>query len=295
MTQEFGDDKLRRKFLFIIFLGVVFGILLAFWGYFHFVLSKHVTTDNAYVGSEVAQVTSLVSATVETVHFKDTDVVNAGDVLVTLDCTDAKHALAKMQAEYEKAHADYERTLLDCKRRAALSQSGSVSDEEVTTASNLNKISAAVLESVKVSLDQAKLDLERTIVKAPISGRIAKRQVQLGQRVTSGTPLMSIVPLDQFHVNANFKETQILKIKEGQDVTMTTDLYGKSVVFHGKIVGFSGGTGAAFAVIPAQNATGNWIKVVQRLPVRISLDPEELKQHPLQVGLSVNVDVFVGP
>jgi len=104
---------------------------------------------------------------------------------------------------------------------------------------------------------------------------------------------MSVVPIQSLHVNANFKEVQLKKVKVGQPVELTADFWGSSVVFHGKVVGIAGGTGAAFAVIPAQNATGNWIKVVQRLPVRIELNSAELREHPLQVGLSMQVDINI--
>ena len=135
------------------------------------------------------------------------------------------------------------------------------------------------------------IDLERTIVRAPIDGVVSKRQVQVGQKVQPGAMLMVIVPLQAAYVDANFKEVELAHVRAGQKATLTSDLYGSKVVYHGRVVGFSGGTGAAFALVPAQNATGNWIKVVQRLPVRIALDPKELAAHPLSVGLSMNADV----
>jgi membrane fusion protein (multidrug efflux system) len=128
---------------------------------------------------------------------------------------------------------------------------------------------------------------------APVTGYIAQRTVQVGQRVSPGTPLMSVVPLEQVWVDANFKEWQLRHIRVGQPVELTADVYGASVVYHGKVVGFTPGTGSALALLPAQNATGNWIKVVQRLPVRIEIPPAELEKHPLRVGLSMNVDVNV--
>ena len=131
------------------------------------------------------------------------------------------------------------------------------------------------------------------MIRAPIDGVIAKNNVEVGQRVESGAQLMTVVPIQSAYVNANFKEGQLRKMHIGQEAILTSDLYGGGVKFHGHIVGLAGGTGAAFAVIPAQNATGNWIKVVQRLPVRIALDPKELADHPLRVGLSMNVDVDI--
>ena len=145
--------------------------------------------------------------------------------------------------------------------------------------------------------DQAQVDLDRTTVRAPVDGVIAKRSVQIGQRVAAGAPLMSVVPVQQIYVDANFKEGQLGKVRVGQQVELKSDLYGSDVIYKGTVAGFSGGSGSAFAAIPAQNATGNWIKVVQRLPVRIQLDPAELEKHPLRVGLSmdVSVDTRTGP
>ena len=141
---------------------------------------------------------------------------------------------------------------------------------------------------------QAELDLSRTVIRAPADGVIAKNVIEVGQRVQAGAPLMVVVPIQAAYVDANFKEVQLRKVHVGQPVTLTSDLYGGKVKFHGRVTGFSGGTGSAFAVIPAQNATGNWIKVVQRLPVRIELDPRELAKHPLRVGLSMTADIDVG-
>jgi membrane fusion protein (multidrug efflux system) len=126
---------------------------------------------------------------------------------------------------------------------------------------------------------------------APVTGYVAKRSVQVGQRVSPGTPLMAIVPLDGVWVDANYKESQLRNMRIGQPVTLTADVYGGKVKYHGRVVGFSAGTGSAFASLPAQNATGNWIKIVQRLPARIQLDQKELAAHPLRIGLSMDVDV----
>jgi len=138
---------------------------------------------------------------------------------------------------------------------------------------------------------EAYLALLRTTIRAPVSGYIAKRSAQAGQVVAAGTPLMAVVPLNDIWVDANFKERQLKKIKPGQSVVLKADVYGSSVIYHGRVAGFSGGTGSAFSLLPAQNATGNWIKVVQRLPVRIIMDAKELKSHPLRIGLSMEVVV----
>jgi membrane fusion protein (multidrug efflux system) len=147
--------------------------------------------------------------------------------------------------------------------------------------------------SARAKLEQAKLDLSRTIIRAPVDGVVSRRQVQVGQRVQAGAQLMTVVPIGQVYVDANFKEVQLAKVAPGQPVELESDLYGGDVVYHGKVAGFSGGTGSAFSLIPAQNATGNWIKVVQRVPVRITLDPKELAEHPLRVGLSMEATIDV--
>ena len=139
--------------------------------------------------------------------------------------------------------------------------------------------------AAKVALDRAKLDLDRTVIRAPMDGIVAQNTAQVGQRVQAGAALMTVAPIAQAYVNANFKESQLEGVHPGQEVTLTSDLYGSDVVFHGHVVGLGGGTGSAFSLIPAQNATGNWIKVVQRLPVRIALDPQELAEHPLARGI----------
>ena len=137
------------------------------------------------------------------------------------------------------------------------------------------------------------LALQRTELLAPIDGYVAKRSVQLGQRVAAGAPLMSLVALDRVWIEANFKESQLQRLRIGQAVNLQADVYGTKVQYHGRVEGLGAGTGAAFALLPAQNATGNWIKVVQRVPVRITLDAAELVDHPLRVGLSMQAQVDV--
>ncbi len=149
------------------------------------------------------------------------------------------------------------------------------------------------MQRAAANVRAAYLSYARSALPAPVTGYVAKRSVQVGQRVAAGAPLMAVVPLDQVWVDANFKEVQITHMRIGQPVTLHADVYGTDVEYHGKVAGFSAGTGSAFSLLPAQNATGNWIKVVQRLPVRIALDPQQLKDHPLRIGLSMNVTVDV--
>jgi len=283
----------KRRTLFRL-LGIVLVVcVLAYGTYYLLYATNHVTTDNAYVGAEIADITPSTGGTVKEIDAIDTQQVKAGDVLVVLDDTDAKLMLARVEADAAKAQAELSRTLTDHNRRVALAHSGSVSGEELSNADNAYKAAQAAFDAAKADADQARVDLERTVVRAPIDGVVAKRQVELGQRVSAGTPLLSIVPTDKMHVDANFKEVQLRHVKIGQPVRLTADLYGDSVTYHGRVAGIAGGTGSAFAIIPSQNASGNWIKVVQRLPVRIALDGNELKQHPLQVGLSMQVDIDV--
>ena len=275
--QHIARKIAERKKAFTV-LGVAVAVFAAaFVLYWVLYGSRYVSTDNAYTATEVAQVTPEVDGTIKAVNVVDTNSVKAGDVLVEIDPRD-------MQVMYDKAKANYDRAKIDFDRRKALSASGSVSADELTRSEN-------ELAQTSASFREASLNLERTTIKAPIDGVIAKRQVQLGQRVRAGTPLMVVVPLHDLHVDANFKESELEKIRVGQQVRLTADLYGSRVEYHGVVDGFSGGTGAAFAAIPAQNATGNWIKVVQRVPVRIRLQPEELAANPLSVGVSMHVRV----
>jgi len=348
-----GKPSSNRGPMFMIFGGVVV-LAGAAWGAYTLIEGgKVVSTDNAYVNASAAQVTPLVSAPVVEADINDTKFVHKGDVLVVLDNSDAKLALASAQAQLaqvqrqvgtyytndatlkaqedastagiENAQANLEKAQKAYDDRKALAGTGAVSGEDITTAkAALDQAEAAVatakaqaqaavgnrasnaalipdasatenpqVKAAQVRVDQAQLDLDRTVIRAPISGVIARNTVQVGQRVQVGQVLMSVVPIDQAYVDANFKEVQLKKVRVGQPVEMTADVYGSSVKFHGRVQGLSGGTGSAFSIIPAQNATGNWIKVVQRLPVRITLDPRELKSHPLRVGESMTAKIDV--
>ncbi|MDE2466536.1 MAG: efflux RND transporter periplasmic adaptor subunit [Alphaproteobacteria bacterium] len=223
---------------------------------------------------------------------------------------------AAAQADVAARQADLVRARQDYRRRAGLSKTGAVSADEITAArqayatASANLIAAQRKEAAlsalvgdtdvahnptvlaaKAALDKARLDLERTVIRAPMSGVVAQKQIQVGQHVDIGARLMSVVPISKVYVDANFKESQLDGVRIGQSATLTSDLYGSGVTFHGLVAGLSGGTGSAFAVIPAQNATGNWIKVVQRLPVRIEIDRQDLVKHPLRVGLSMSVTI----
>ena len=247
-----------------------------------------------------------------------------------VNISQAQTAMNEVQSQIESAKIALLAAQSDYQRRAALMASQAVSQEEVqhaadtvkkaqaqldaavakqatarsavvtaqaqrnVTIANLGKndvLSQPAVQTAIANIQTAWLNLNRTQIVAPIDGQIAKRGVQLGQKISAGTPLMVIVPLHDLWVDANFKESQIKDIHLGQAVNLTSDIYGKEVVYHGKVIGLSAGTGSAFSVLPAQNATGNWIKVTQRLPVRIALDSKELQQHPLRVGLSMHAEL----
>jgi membrane fusion protein (multidrug efflux system) len=210
-----------------------------------------------------------------------------------------------------QAQSDYE-------RRARLARTGAVSGEDLQHARDAVRAAQAALaaaeqrlaanrawvanttvatnpkvQSAAAAVHAAYLTYARTILPAPVSGFVAKRDVQLGEHVSPGMPLMSVVPLNQVWVDANFKETQLTDMRVGQSVRLTSDLYGSNVVYRGRVIGFGAGTGSAFALLPPQNATGNWIKIVQRVPVRIAIDPKQLAAHPLQIGLSMRAYVDI--
>ena len=254
--------------------------------------------------------------------------LDPADARIALELADAKlgkavrevrglfATTAQLQATVDQRAADVARAAEDVKRREALSASGAVSAEDLqhardalSAARSAEMAARRELDATRARIDRTKvashpdvlaasaqvhdsyLELSRTQLPSPVSGFVAKRAVQLGQRVAPGAALMAVVPLDQLWVDANFKEPQIAAMRIGQPATLTADVYGRKVVYHGTVVGFGAGTGSAFALLPAQNATGNWIKIVQRLPVRIALDPRELAEHPLRIGLSMLVDV----
>ena len=224
----------------------------------------------------------------------------------------------QLRAEIVDREVSLQRAQRDYQRRTGLLSDGAVSSEEFQhTEEDVTEIRATLeaareqLNATRAQIDgttvatnpevlaaaaavrDAWLALRRTRVTSPVSGVVARRTVQVGQRVAAGTPLMGVVPLDTVWVDANFKEVQLRDVRVGQPVTLRADVYGGSAVYHGKVVGLSAGTGSAFALLPAQNASGNWIKIVQRLPVRVQLEPRELRAHPLRIGMSVTVDVDI--
>ncbi len=326
----------RKRLLLILALVVVIAAAgyLAYWllwGRFH------ITTEDAYVGGNVVSVSPQVNGTVVSIHAEDTDRVAAGDLLVTLDDTDARVALEQAKANLaqtvrevrrlfdqadqldatvtlrkaslEQARRDYQRarelkqvrgiSTQDFQHAETALETARASYQEARhqLAASRAAVAGTTLEDhpqvlrAEADLRQAWLRLQRTRILAPTDGYVAQRGVQVGQEVQPGGKLMAVVPLDQVWVDANYKETELTHVRIGQPVELTADLYGDDHVYHGKVAGLAAGTGNAFALLPAQNATGNWIKVVQRVPVRIRLDGDDLRDFPLRVGLSMEVTV----
>ncbi|PMS23994.1 EmrA/EmrK family multidrug efflux transporter periplasmic adaptor subunit [Trinickia dabaoshanensis] len=327
----------RRKRLIALLAAAVVVGGAAYSAYYFAYGRYYEATDDAYVSGNLVQLTPQVTGTVVAVNADDTQIVKAGDSVVTLDPADAKIALANAEAglgqtvrrvsglyvdnDFYAANvaqrtSDLNRASDDLRRRLAVSGTGAVSAEDIAHARDAVSAAQAALDAARRQGEANRALTDRTTIEqhpdvlaaaakvrdaylayardnlpAPVTGYVAKRSVQVGQRVSPGTPLMAIVPLDGVWIDANFKEVQLERMRIGQPVKLTADVYGSSVDYRGRIEGFSAGTGSAFATLPAQNATGNWIKIVQRLPVRIRIDPRDLAAHPLRIGLSMQVQV----
>lgn len=329
--------KGKRRIVLSV-LALAFVVIAVVWVLLYiFVFSLRETTDDAYVNGNQVIVSSQVSGTVIALLADDTQLVEAGQVLVKLDPTDADLNLAKSQSALAQAvrqvrqqtsvagqydsvidarREELARAQADLNRREPLLAERAVAPEDVAharqavadaksgleAAQRQSAASHALVDGNDVASNPAVLQARaayreawvnshRNAIVAPASGYVAQRSVQIGSRITPGQALLTIVPLHDLWVDANFKEVQLAHIRIGQDVEVTTDVYGGKVRFHGKVEGLAAGTGGAFALLPAQNASGNWIKVVQRVPVRITLAKDELDKYPLRIGLSTDVKV----
>ena len=335
--QPVNKKKGKRKRALLL-LTLLFIIIAVAYGIYWFLVLRHAEeTDDAYVAGNQVQIMAQVSGSVTKVWADNTDFVQKGDVLVTLDPTDAQQAFEKAQTELAssvrqtrqqminskqlQANITVQKTALaqaqsDFNRRVPLGTANLIGREELQHARDAvasaqaqldvaiqqyNANQAVVLDT---TLDQqpavkqaatevrnAWLALERTKIVSPMTGYVSRRSVQPGAQISTSTPLMAVVPATNLWVDANFKETQLAHMRIGQSATVVSDIYGDEVKYTGKVVGLDMGTGSAFSLLPAQNATGNWIKVVQRLPVRIELDEKQLADHPLRIGLSTLVTV----
>ncbi len=335
--QQPANKKGKRKSALLL-LTLLFIIIAVAYGIYWFLVLRHAEeTDDAYVAGNQVQIMAQVSGSVTKVWADNTDFVQKGDVLVTLDPTDAQQAFEKAQtalassvrqtrqlminSKQLQANIDVQKTALaqaqsDLNRRVPLGTANLIGREELQHARDAvasaqaqldvaiqqyNANQAMVLgtslenqpavQQAATEVRNAWLALQRTKIVTPMTGYVSRRSVQPGAQISPTTPLMAVVPADNLWVDANFKETQLAHMRIGQTATVVSDIYGDDVKYTGKVVGLDMGTGSAFSLLPAQNATGNWIKVVQRLPVRIELDAKQLADHPLRIGLSTLVKV----
>lgn len=312
----------RRRQLFIA-IGVMAGIALVVALIWMLVWSKREVTDNAYVGGHQVLVSARTAGTVRAVYVEDTETVRAGQLLVELEADDAKVALNRARADLKAAigqakqceatfmsrATELKTALADLRRREPLERTRAMSPEALQHARDRVAIARASLAAARAAWQEggiatqpgvvaaraayvaASLNYQRTRIVAPVDGIVVQRTVQAGQQTQAGLPLLRLVPLQGLWIDANFKETELPNVRIGQPAKVIVDLYGSGTTFEGRVAGFSGGTGAAFAVLPPQNAAGNWVKVVQRVPVRIELNQAQLKQYPLRLGLSAHVSI----
>ncbi|EHM50812.1 multidrug resistance protein A [Yokenella regensburgei ATCC 43003] len=335
--QQPASKKGKRKGALLL-LTLLFVIIAVAYGIYWFLVLRHYEeTDDAYVAGNQVQIMAQVSGSVTKVWADNTDFVQKGDVLVTLDPTDAQQAFEKAKTQLAssvrqtrqqminskqlQANIEVKKTALsqaqtDLNRRIPLGSANLIGREELQHARDAvasaqaeldvaiqqyNANQAVVLntrleeqpavQQAATEVRNAWLALERTKIVSPMTGYVSRRSVQPGAQISPTTPLMAVVPANNLWVDANFKETQLAHMRIGQPATVISDIYGDDVKYTGKVVGLDMGTGSAFSLLPAQNATGNWIKVVQRLPVRIELDAKQLAEHPLRIGLSTLVEV----
>ena len=331
-------EKMKRRKQQFSKLFLVVALLGGAYGAYHFLYaSQRVSTENAYVGADIAPIAARIDGAVAHVAVTEGQQVQAGDVLVQLDkeeyalaveaaaaaldqarqqVAEARLQSSVLQATIAQRQAQRDIALTEKERAESLYQKRSGSLQALQQAAEALNSAEAALSAAKAAYEanqisagtgavddqpavktaltaaaQAALNLSRTTIKAPIAGMVAKRNVQVGQVVSIGASLMAVVPLDALYVDANFKESQLRDVKVGQEAELESDIYGSKVVYHAKVAAIGGGTGAAFALLPAQNATGNWIKVIQRVPVRLALDPAALQEHPLRVGMSMTATI----
>ncbi|MDR0217555.1 MAG: multidrug efflux MFS transporter periplasmic adaptor subunit EmrA [Enterobacteriaceae bacterium] len=332
-----GKNNKKRKIILsvVIFLFLLSGAV--YFLYWYTALRFYQSTDNAYVVGNQVQVMSQTQGSVKNIYVDNTQFVQQGDLLLTLDSADAENAFEKSKQALAQAVRETQETILsnpkllanvelkqlalnklksDLARREKLGLVNVIAAEELDhsrkaveiaradlkIAAQQYKINQALvmgtpieklpnIEKAAANLREAWLSLQRIHIYSPVSGYVSRRSVQVGARINPSTPLMIIVPSDQLWIEANFKEVQFTDMRLGQPVTLVSDFYGNSVIYQGRITGMDIGTGSAFSILPAQNATGNWIKVVQRLPVRIELEPEQVALKPLRIGLSMHATV----
>ena len=337
-TSSNNKSQQRKKGL-SIFILLLLLISIGSAAYWYFFIKGFEETEDVYVSGNQVMVSAQVAGNISKINVDNMDPVQADDVLLELDDTNAKLSFEQAKSnlansvrqvsqlnytvkQLKSAVRANEITLAQAQgnlnRRVQLVKDGAIDKESfqhakeavelakanLTTSQNQLGANQALLldgplseqpqiQSAISNLKQAWLNLERTKIRSPIKGYVARRNAQVGQAVSVGGALMAVVTTDQMWLDANFKETQLTHMRIGQPVEIHFDLYGKDKTFNGKVIGIEMGTGSAFSLLPTQNATGNWIKVVQRVPVRIQLDPQQLAENPLRIGLSATVKVNV--
>jgi membrane fusion protein (multidrug efflux system) len=327
MTTETPTTPFNRKKAFSIFFGLLSIIALGFGIYWWKYLNHFESTDNAYVAAPQIQLSAQAEGTIASVNIVETQQVKSGDVLIKIDPTEAEIASKMADADLLKViresrsaillakekSVEIERLKEDLFRRQSLKGLAAVPTEEVNhleqqykTAQNAYKEAFEIANGigdvaqathhpdVQKAIAAAKksyITFLRTNVVSPVDAVVAKRNVQVGEHVLPGKSLLNLVISSDIWIDANFKEDQLRNIRVGQPAKIEADIYGGKVIYQGKVIGFSPETGSSMSLLPPQNATGNWVKVVQRLPVRIAIDQKQLTENPLQVGLSLNVTV----
>lgn len=282
--QPQGSGQNKRKAFLIVGLIVAVGLTS---GYFYNNYRKtHVSTDDAFVDGNIHTIAARVSGSVKTVAVTDNQRVNQGDLLVELDPADYRSRAQAARATLELQKANLRLAEIDLKRAKVLYEQDVSSAERYDKAVTTYDSSRAQVKLAEEQLRQAELNLGYTRVVSPSDGYVTRKSVQTGNQVKDGQPLMAVVELNNLYIVANYKETELENIRPGMDARVTVDAY-PGVTFKGKVDSIMAGTGVSFSLFPAENATGNYVKVVQRIPVKIVLAPGEDKEHILRIGMSV--------
>lgn len=338
-NNQSNNNNKRRRLAISSLTGLLILLTIALFVLWLTVWRFQQTTKDAYVHGNQVVVTPQIPGNITEVTVNDTDMVDEGQLLISLDRTDrqiafdsAKTQLANavrhvaslyeeigtLKAQLKQTQAELTKASQDYRHRKGVVEVGGVSVEEfehakaalisafssyVGTQFSLRKLltqtenttleTHPLVKGASDAVRQTFVDLSRCEVRAPVKGMVAMKTAQVGESVSPESPLMTLIPLDQIWINANFKEDKLGKVRIGQKAEVYTDIYGSGVVYHGEVIGMAAATGSVLSVLPPQNATGNWIKIVQRLPVRIKLDPSEIARYPLRLGLSTTVKIDI--
>jgi len=283
--EQAGNNQNKKKKAFMI-VGIVVAIGLTAGWFYNGYRKTHISTDDAFIDGDIYTISARINGTVKTVYVASNQAVKKDDVLVELDPLDYRSRREAAHANLEFQRANLRQAERELKRAKALFDQDANSADRYDKAISTQEISAAQVKLAEEQLRQAELNLGYMVIKAPADGFVTRKNVMPGNQIQAGQPLMAVVNLDELKVIANYKETELERIRPGQDVEITVDSYpGK--VFKGKVDSIMAGTGVTFSLFPAENATGNYVKVVQRIPVKIVLEKDADKEHLLKVGMSV--------